>query len=731
MKADNLRISKVFSAGGDIHYVLPHFQREYTWEKENWRTLLADALAVCDEVPASPVDGRTVSEVEHFLGSIVVIHDGMRSGTISAFKLVDGQQRLTTVALLLKAISRYAASSLPALAKRLEKLLVNADETGDLYYKILPTIKNGDRATYCALLGEAPLPGNRSRIADAFAFFEAELRTRFAEGLDPERLAAVVTNLFQVVFVELDERESPYRIFESLNAKGKPLTQADLVRNYVAMKLPARDQERVFQTHWREVEALLQENRFVSRLPELTAFLRHYLAMQTGVLCDEGHVYARFRDRAERHFTASAAFEAELAAISRFAGHYDFLLRPENGLDQEIGAALARLNALDVATGYPFLLRVMDEHRSGRMTRANFREILAVLETYLVRRYVAGEPGAYLTRMFPALYGALDPEDHVGSLKRALVERKCPNNVRLFRALETRSFYEKNATGRRKTELLLSAINRQFSAGTGGFTVLDGHPTIEHVMPQTLNEQWRSHLGLMWEQTHRDYLHSLGNLTLVTGEWNSELSNASYAVKRAKLSINALRINSQHFANASDQWTRNEIRARGEDLLGIIIEIWPSLVLDDPAAEEILAGEMAERSEFHFAAVERIAQHVGVVLKRVSDSRYQSPDGQQRLVGLCSRAYRRDGESAHYWFGFRFPQHEFLSFAGESWLALECESPDRLLLIPFAELTPLLPKLHQTQGQHWHMRLYREEENIFLRPTGGSTDQLDLAAYRL
>src|SRR5260221_3080104 len=297
MKADNLPIAKIFSSGGDIHYVLPHFQREYTWERENWETLLNDALAVYEEMPETGDADGGFGNVEHFLGSIVVIHDGMRAGTVSAFKLVDGQQRLTTISLLMKALAKLIETTQPTLTKKIDKLLVNADEEGDLFFKILPTVKYGDRESYCALIRGKTSPSNNSKIPKAYDFFQRELAAKIADGLNPEKMLQVIINSFQVVFVNLDQKESPYRIFESLNAKGKPLTQADLVRNYVAMKLPATWQDKVFTESWSSIEELLQETKTVGRLPELTAFLRQYLAMRTGILCDANHVYARFRDR--------------------------------------------------------------------------------------------------------------------------------------------------------------------------------------------------------------------------------------------------------------------------------------------------------------------------------------------------------------------------------------------------------------------------------------------------
>lgn len=266
MKSDSLRILKVFSSGGDIHYVLPHFQREYTWEKTHWQTLLTDALAIHEEMQSSSGNSYTVQEPEHFLGSLVVINDGTRNGTVTAFKLVDGQQRLTTISLLLCALSRLVSDSHPALVKKIHKLLVNSDESGEVYFKILPTTKYGDRVAYTSLVQGEALPTTESRIPRAFEYLHKELRQKISTGtVDPEKLFMVLTNCFQVVFIDLNQNESPYKIFESLNAKGKPLSQADLVRNYIAMRLPASGQEEVFNRYWSKIEEALQEKRTVGR----------------------------------------------------------------------------------------------------------------------------------------------------------------------------------------------------------------------------------------------------------------------------------------------------------------------------------------------------------------------------------------------------------------------------------------------------------------------------------
>lgn len=241
-------IRQVFSGGGRVHYVLPHFQREYTWDREQWETLLNDVFAVYDQFSNTNSPGTP----EHFLGSLVVLDDGHK-GMVSVFNLVDGQQCLTTVSLLLCALDRAVGQTNPSLARDISGLLVNPHDDGDLFFKVLPTAKYGDRSAYAAIIcDEATIPANQSKIPAAFKYLQGELQRRLDDGsIDPQKLFTVLTNCLLVVFIQLKNNAgAAFRIFESLNAKGKPLTQADLVRNYIAMRLPSEEQEAAFSQNW-------------------------------------------------------------------------------------------------------------------------------------------------------------------------------------------------------------------------------------------------------------------------------------------------------------------------------------------------------------------------------------------------------------------------------------------------------------------------------------------------
>jgi uncharacterized protein with ParB-like and HNH nuclease domain len=571
MKADSYRILEVFSNGGSIHYVLPHFQREYRWDQGDWQTLLDDVMATYDAMPQ--VAGAEAPDPEHFLGSLVVVEDGTQK-MVPIFKLVDGQQRLISLSLLLCALARVASASHPDLLDSVRHYLFN-NQKNNLRFKILPTTKNGDREAYCAVLEGKPAPPCRSLVRPAFDFFTTKLREEISGGRDPEMLFEVLLSAFQVVFITIQSNENPYRIFESLNAKGKPLGQADLVRNYIAMRLRSDDQERIFNAHWAPIEESLSDQRGVGRLGELTAFLRHYDALQVRNLGSEKHIYARFRDgmkvKDDEHFVA------ELARLQRFASFYATFLHPDTLQDETLRAALKRLLDLDVSTVYPFLLAVADAHNAGRLSTVQWAEVCGVLENYLIRRLLLGRSISDLNKMFARLASDLDFADLVPSLKAALSRQRYPSDEHLRSFLPVTKMYAASAA-RKRAVLVLGRVNLHLSHGSDAYTVLAGAATIEHILPQNPSAAWKHELGEETDSTNNEWGDTPGNLTLVTGEHNSVLSNAPFAIKKEKLAVHGLKLNSAYFgARDIAVWDGEAIHDRGKWLTEQIIQIWPSL----------------------------------------------------------------------------------------------------------------------------------------------------------
>jgi len=569
-------ISKVFSAGGNIHYVLPHFQREYRWEKKNWDTLLEDAFQIYESI-----EENDAAIPEHFLGALVVLPDGNIGLDVAVHKLVDGQQRLTTISLLLCAFGKLVAPSHPRFSTAINSYLFNLQEDGDAQFKLLPTVKNGDRAAYQAVLQDKPIPQNQSRVPGAFEYFHKVLKDRMARNdLDAARFFKVLTQAMQVVCIRLNANENAYQIFESLNNKAEPLKQSDLVRNYIAMRLSSGRQESVYHEHWAPIESLLDDNRQVGRIGELTAFLRHYDAMKSGALPSENHVYARFRDEM-KHVESETDLIAELAGLRRFAGHYNTFLRPEESTPPALQAPLKRLQVLDVTTAFPLLLAIADRHQNGAISTEEYLESCAIIENYLVRRFLIDAPTHGTNKMFAAAARALDWNNFLPSLRAHLAIQKYPSDARVRQLFPTRALYNKPNISARVV-MLFETVNRHLYQGSDVIPILESAPTIEHILPQTLSIWWQNHLGENAENIANEWKHTVGNLALVTQSYNSSLSNDSFPEKKSKLVAHGLKFNSEYFTPEIESWDAESIQERAAWLTDLILEIWPSFA---PAAE--------------------------------------------------------------------------------------------------------------------------------------------------
>lgn len=574
MVAHSFNFAKVFANGGDIHYILPHFQREYRWEEKHWRTLWDDAIQTYDALPEV---SKAQRPPEHFLGAVVVVPDGSTQGSVAVHRLVDGQQRLITISLLLLALSKTIKSTHPDLSRRIRRMLINQDVKGNVRFKVLPTTKNNDRDVYCAIIEDKHVPDGLSHIPDAYDFYEEHLQLAFKSGrIEPESFFKVLVSAFQVVWVELNKDENAYQIFESLNTKGERLKEVDLVRNYIAMRLPTGEQERIFFDVWAPIEALLNDENEVGRsgIGELTAFLRHYDAMKTGVLPSERNIYARFRD--EMKALDDDEFIEELTQLKKLASLYDGLLRPDKGSSPALSDVLNRLRSLEISTSLPFLLAVSAKHDEGSVPEPQFIGICTTIENYLFRRFLAGEKSNYLNRVFPALVRDMDWTNPQESLRALIVKKAYPSDEDIRRFLLQSPIGEKF---NKRPELLtvLNQINLYLSQGSGGYTSLSGKATLEHIFPQHPSSDWKQDVGDDWEEMLEVLLHSIGNLTFVTGDWNSSLSNSRFISKKDKLAQHALKLNADYFARQIPVWNADAVRERATYLTDKILDIWPSL----------------------------------------------------------------------------------------------------------------------------------------------------------
>lgn len=551
MKASETKLQRIIE--GTNQYVVPLFQRPYSWAEKEWATLWDDLVELCDETEPR----------NHFIGSIVTMPTRSVPEGVAKFLLIDGQQRLTTIMILLAVLRESAKGEAGTLSEEIQQtLLTNPFKQNLELYKLLPT--QADRESFIQVI-RPDLPGGADgQIGKARAYFEKKLRT-FGHGL--EKLKSVLVSNLLLVSIVLDTEDNPHLIFESLNAKGRALSQADLIRNYFFMRVHVDRQDKLYGDYWKPMQDHLGES--------LTECIRHFL-MKDGDVVKQGDVYFTLKERADKELRSESEVIDYLARIVEFAGYYAKLLKPELEISSAIRDRMQRLNRIEVTTAYPFLLNVYNDYMHGGITEGEFCDVLDVLENFMVRRWVCSVPTYGLNKIFPSLYfQATQGSRLVEGIKAILRTKNYPRDEEFRDRLIVSRLY---ASGERaaKTKLLLERIE-QYAAHRE--PVSPDALSVEHVMPQSLTNAWKGSLGVDWEVIHEQLLHTLGNLTL-TG-YNSPMSNSSFSEKKVVLAESHIELN-KYFRDI-DIWNGDAIHRRAESLADISVRVWPNFAGADQA----------------------------------------------------------------------------------------------------------------------------------------------------
>ena len=546
MKANDTQI-RIFLEGTK-QFIVPLFQRTYSWKKENIQKLWEDLE-----------DTKNDKESTHFFGSFVTMPVPSSASGVSQYTIIDGQQRLVTICIFLATLRNRIIEINPKYEKK--------DEINEVYlinkfhpenkYKVVPT--EADRNIFFAILNEVnPLVDGSHLIAETYRFFSNKLSAINDLG-ELVSLKDTMLSKFSVVDIRLENEDDPYLIFESLNAKGIPLTQADLVRNYLFMRLNPNKQQNVYDKIWFPMQENLQES--------LEDFIRHYLAMD-GNVPNYNKIYARFKEIADKKAKSEEDVIDIMEELLNYSKYYYILLYPENESEEKLKRYFEKLDRLEVTTSYPLLLKLYDDYANKKLSIDDFAECLQVIETYIVRRAVCGIPTNVLNKYFPTIYNSLDQTNVVHSLKNKLKSgtgaRRMPDDDEFKQCLQERKLF-----GSRILQYLLEELERYNNKEVVNFEELQ----IEHIMPQTLTDEWKKELGSVWELTYQKYLDTLGNLTL-TG-YNPEYSNKLFIEKRdMKKGFKDSGLQLNRDLAKLEKWTEKEILDRAKELSRIGLEIW-------------------------------------------------------------------------------------------------------------------------------------------------------------
>jgi uncharacterized protein with ParB-like and HNH nuclease domain len=550
MDAHDTQIFKYLE--GSKSFVIPLFQRTYSWDNKHLETLWADLTNTMEE-----------KETTHFFGSFVTMPEPSSASGISKYIVIDGQQRLVTTTIFLAALRKRAEDidkSSELKNSIFEQYLTNKYAELSLdKNKVIPT--QADREILSTVVNKPDtLTDKEHKIAKAYYYFKGKLDAEIQDIDQIKKIKNTLLNKFSIVDICLDKDDDPYLIFESLNAKGEPLTQADLVRNYLFMKISPNNQQEIYDTIWLPMQQRLNSSA--------VDFLRHYLA-RNGKLPNYNKVYSSVKAFSEGNFKDEKQVIEYATDLSKYSEYYYRFINPEAEKDPEIRAYFASLNYLDVTTSYPLLLNLYNDLFMKKISKDEFVGFLSVLESYIIRRAVCGVPTNFLNRFFPTVYQKLDKTDIITSFKQVLSTEteagRMPDDLEFSEHLRIKELYGTKTIG-----YLLMRIELKDNKETVNFEDLQ----IEHIMPQTLSDPWKNELGEDWELTYKKYLHSLGNLTL-TG-YNAEYSNRPFIEKRDMskgFKDSGLRLNRE--IAQLDRWTEKEIIQRGERLAKIALQLWP------------------------------------------------------------------------------------------------------------------------------------------------------------
>lgn len=555
MEASPSTIIQYFN--GEKQNLIPLFQRPYSWKRTNLETLWDDLLVQYDIEENS----------SHFMGAIVSVPVRSVPVGVSKYMIIDGQQRLTTLALLLCVLRDKVPQN---DADRIQGVyLTNPYREPEDTLKLVPT--QADRERYRAIVLDRAIPKDESLMSDAYHFFADKITSGYdndGNPIDTQKILRTVEHSLQAVMINLGESDDPYLIFESLNFKGEPLTQADLVRNYLLMRFrhsisAGGDQERIYNQYWKPMETQLKD--------DLTNFLRRY-AMKGGDNIYVGGIYRATKEQFTKLGTPDEV-EIEIVNMCDFASYYGRILKPELEASVKIRKRLQSLGQLDVTTSYPLVLRLFDTRRLGKLSDDEFEQCIGLIEAFVVRRAVCGVPTNALNKLFLQWVRNF-PSDGIESwLRKSMSSGDGGRRFPLDREF-TEAFMNQRQYGRGATRFILYQLEESF----GHKEAVDPSKwiTIEHILPQTLSEAWTQELNGDAEAIHASVVDTFGNLTL-TG-YNSELGNMPFSDKKAKLTNTHIELT--RWVLEQDHWGEAQIRARALDLAEKARLIWTGPVTD-------------------------------------------------------------------------------------------------------------------------------------------------------
>ncbi|WP_407378103.1 DUF262 domain-containing protein [Megamonas funiformis] len=557
MDARKANIYKFLS--GDKQYIIPVYQRIYSWEIEECKRLWFDI-----------VDMQKKNKNGHFVGSIVSITENDAPSDMSKFTIIDGQQRITTLMLLLLALRDYAFIHREEKSINWKKInnsfLKNPDEDDDSQYKLLLT--ETDKDILISLIEKRPIDENlNSRLISNYNYFFSNIKNM---DLSLQDIYEAIGKL-QIVNINLDRTsDEPQVIFESLNSTGKELSESDLIRNFVLMGLDNKQQKDIYKNIWRPMEQLF---RYEKQTLLMDRFFRDYLTMKLARIPKLDKIYEEFK-----MYTNNCEFstlEDLCKDLYMYARYYTNMIF-EQGTNKNLINLYKEIKYLKMEVAFPFLLKIHYDFERNLINEDEHVSIIKLCISYVFRRNICDIPTNSLNKTFATLKNEINVDDYINSIKAFFILKDdykiFPNDEKFSSALKVKDIYHM-----RIRNYILSSLE---NFNNKALINIENY-TIEHIMPQTknLSNVWKKELGKNYETVQKKYLHTIGNLTLTA--YNSEMSNKSFSEKmemNGGFKESALRLNS--YVVKQNEWNEKIIKERVSILVEKALLIWKYPIIE-------------------------------------------------------------------------------------------------------------------------------------------------------
>ena len=539
MEARKIKLLE-FIGNGKKTFNIPVYQRNYDWKEEQCRKLFEDIQNIV----------KSDYEIEHFLGTVVFVSSKSEMN-FNEYVLIDGQQRITSIMLLLKVLHEKVTDENDKEEIWEEYLINKRAPEENLRIRLKPVESDG--MPYKKLIEENDI-SLTSNVCKNYRLFEKLIQE---SNYSAEEIYKALGKI-ELVYIQLEKgkkSENPQMIFESLNSTGLSLTQGDLIRNYLLMNHEYEKQKMLYKNFWLEIEKRITNEK-------ISDFVRDYLTMKNGSISNKDKVYDDFKKYIKQN-NENMDEEGILEELKTYSEYYSWFLNG-NSPNNKINEKLSEFRYLRNTTVYPLILSVFEDTYSYKNINENeLLDILNLLISYISRRSVCGYTTNSLNKVFASIVILLKSKDIYKQIEKGLMNKSFPGDEEFRAEFIKCNFYKKGTEFCKYTLKLLETFENKEQTDMENIT-------IEHIMPQTLNSEWRIELGSKFEQIHSEYINTIGNLTL-TG-YNPELSNKNFELKKRYYEESNIKM-SREIANY-DKWKDTEIKDRAEQLFEKAKRIW-------------------------------------------------------------------------------------------------------------------------------------------------------------